>query len=206
MQCGKTVPWHKLQVTLLPEGDFQEVQTGSDQNNNLPGRTPQRTPRNPGHNVGHYMPRQGLFEGEHVLDLLGHYSSEEEEASHMQFYSNRNGVTTPVPNQSFDSCDIMNDGPPHTEGYDRTSSLAPKEPSVNFVALFQEQQAMLQCILKQQETMQKQQEQIIEKQKTFEERVIHLEESEVSESSGGSCKRKSRVTRQLTVSFVAQIV
>ena len=132
------------------------------------------------------MPRQGLFEGERVLDLLDEHDdvSSDEGVSHPQFYPDPAGVATP--NQSYNN---FNDSP----------VLPPREPpAMNFVSLFQEQQAMLQTVIKQQQNMLKQQEQIIEKQKFFEEKIAHLED--MAESPENASKCKSKVPRELTVS------
>ena len=74
------------------------------------------------------------------------------------------------------------------------------KPSVNFVALFQEQQAMLKNIMKQQEKMQNQQEDIDKKQEAFQEKMLSLEEHLAFSDSSGCSKQKARVTCQLTVS------
>lgn len=136
------------------------------------------------------MPRQGLFEGEDVLDMFDDNGDEDGDTNcpPSMFYSNR-----PRPYNIPSSNVPM---PRHVEAFDTPTSL---DPSINFVSLLQEQQAMLKNIMKQQEDMQKQQEQIIEKQKASEERIVELEDL-LSEPAENSSKKKTRVTRQLTVS------
>lgn len=142
-----------------------------------------------------YMPRQGLFEGENVFDALDGEecpSDEEMDDGGIPFYQSQSFA------ESSRSRDISGTASP-MQTFNTPSTAQPKEPPVNFVALFQEQQATFQTISKQQENLQKQYEHLIEKQKTSEEKISWLEETLQSELAGGTGKQKAKVTRQLTV-------
>lgn len=177
-------------------GYQRSTPVGSHWNSQYEGATPRRTPtsRARAGPPQAYMPRQGLFEGEHVFNLFDNSSDDEVDDRGIPFYqSQRQSIAD---SNHFSSTTTT---PVHT--YNTPSAPPPNEPPMDFVALFQEQQAMLQKIVQQQENMQKKQEQLLEKQKTSEEKITHLEENLCSELTSDSNKQKSRVTRQLTVWF-----
>ena len=86
----------------------------------------------------HYMPRQGLFEGEHVLDMFDHSSDDDDERScpPSVLYQSRSSPYN-IPSSSA----------PIPRHFDEFNAATPVEPSINFVSLFQEQQAMLKSIM-----------------------------------------------------------
>lgn len=71
----------------------------------------------------------------------------------------------------------------------------------NIVQLVQGQQALIQKLTSQQECIMKQQEVIIEKQNDFDQRIASLESKLLAGSSENSSQRRTRIPRQLTVSF-----
>ena len=138
----------------------------------------------------HYMPNQGLFEREDVYALMSQSDDDD-----------NYGEGTSRSDLSFG---------PHPERITRDTNLSSQSQqtrtSIDFVALFQEQLAMLKTIVTQQESMKEQQQQLIRNYELLEEKIAHLEKVSTSNSSNTSSKHRTKVPRQLTVSDLELII
>lgn len=158
----------------------------------------------------HYLPNQGLFDRDDALAFLtddGHDENDqfEEDEETLSFYSTPNSRSQRSASSTPRSSSQSPLGESPFQNLQRGYCEHTQNASLDVIALLQEQQAMLQKVVKQQEAMQKQQQDILKKQKEFTDKVINLEDKVASsitssESGFATVKEKTRITRQLTVS------
>lgn len=150
----------------------------------------------------HYLPRQSLFDRNQVFSMME--SSEDDENTPLPFYggsASHGAIAVTRPSSVSPLADASSlpewQEPSPDEVFRAHRS---RNSSINFVQLFQEQQAMLQKIGLQQEKIQKQQEEYIKRQEKFEEKIADLEEQLLAAPS--AMKRRERIPRQLSVCFI----